>query len=153
MSIWYEESRKLDFVRPVRSHTIGGLSSSFWYEESSMRDFVCLVRSARREGSSLSIWYDESSRQDFVHPLQSRAKGEHVLTRLVWGIKQVGQHLSSSKSHNESLSTFIRYEESTIPHQMAPRWGHKYCILPCIHQSSPCAEYDPKHRGGWSTNQ
>ena len=153
--------------RPIGTRNYAGRTSSVQYEfaqkegcprPAGMRNQASGTLSvrydvARREGSSSSVRYNESSRWDFARPLQSCVKGEHVLARLVWGIKQVGQHPSGSKSRNESLSTFIRYEESTILHQMAPGWGCKYCILPCIHQSSPCAEYDPKHQGGWSTNQ
>ena len=90
------------------------MSSSIRYEESSRWDFVPSVRSrVKGEGSFSSVRYDESSRWDFVRPLRSRVKGEHVLVRLVLGIKQVGLHPFSLKSRKESLSTFVRYEESS----------------------------------------
>ena len=68
---------------------------------------------AQREGSFSSIRDDESSRWDFVCPLRSRVKGEHVLVRLVRGIKQVGLHPSGLNSCKKSLSTFVRYEKSS----------------------------------------
>ena len=46
-----------------------------------------------------SVWYEESSWLDFVRLVRSRAKGEHVLVRLVRGIKHVGHRPSSTKSH------------------------------------------------------
>ena len=101
-SVWYDVTR------------MEGLSLSIRYGESSRWDFVPSVRSrVMGEGSFSSVRYNESSRRDFVRLLRSHAKREHVLIRLVLGIKQVGLHPFSSKSCKESLSTLVRYAESS----------------------------------------
>ena len=122
--VWYEESSKLEFVRPDKatrwracprpsgtSNQAGG-TSSVRYEESSRIDcpHPSFTRSqagrpssvryeaARKECLSLSIRYRQSRRQHFIHPVRSCAKGGLVLVHPVSGIKQAGLRPSGTMS-------------------------------------------------------
>ena len=78
---------------------------------------------ARNEDLSSSMWYVESSKRDFILSVRSHAKGEHVLVRLVRGIKQAGLHPSGTKFHKESFSTFFHYGESSMRDFVRPVRG------------------------------
>ena len=96
---------------PSGTWNIAGVISSVWFEVSQK---VCLSSSFR---------YKESSKWDFVRLVQSHAKGEHVLVRLVQGITLARLRPSGMKSRkmkayplpsdtrNQAGGTpFVRYE-------------------------------------------
>ena len=112
--IRYKESSWREFIRPVRSCTIGGLvivclvrginlarlrlSGTKSRERRACPRLSCTMNQAggtssiwfkfaRKEGLTSSVQYKESSTRDFVRPVRSRANGELVLVCPVRGRK------------------------------------------------------------------
>ena len=97
-SVQYEESSKLEFVRPdkVTRWRACPRPSSTWNQVGGTISVRYKV--ARKEGFYSSVWYEDSCKEDYVLPVRSRAKGEHVLFCTVRGIKQAGLRPSGMKS-------------------------------------------------------
>ena len=72
------------------------------------------------EGLYSSVRYEELSKQDFICLVQSCGKGWLVRFHQARGIKQAGLRSSSMKSRMDSVSTSVRYDESSMQDFIRP---------------------------------
>ena len=99
-SVWYEVARK------------ESLSSSVRYKESSRRDFVRPVLSRTKRELDFVRWVPVIMREG-LRPSVTKSRERTASPRPAGTTNQAGKTTSlSTKSHRESLSTFVRYEES-----------------------------------------
>ena len=109
-SIQYKESCWRDFVRLVRSHAKRKLV--LFHLVRGIKQAGIRYKVARKEGMSSSGWYVETSRWDYVRPIRSHARGASPRPSVMRNQACRTLSIRYEVARNESLSSFVPYQES-----------------------------------------